>query len=134
MALAVAELAELVIERAHRFLGSAKDRTIDSRAMIGNCDRRHSVYARFECAAKVGGASPRSVYIGNMYFDVRDTALEAGEALADLLFDAGIALGVTVDLVVCMDLDEQCGSPLIRCFHNAGESPAVPFNFRKLSG
>ena len=74
-------------------------------------------------------AALRPVDVGDMDLDVGDPVLEPRHALADLLLEAKVALGVALDLVVGMNLDEQAHSPhLLGCTVNArgaGEFPLL---------
>src|SRR5205085_566443 len=105
--LAVAELAELMVERADDLLRRTDHRPVDRVAFVDRCDGRDSVHPRLHRAAKVGIAAARAVDVRDVDLDVGDPPLEAGEALADLVFEAAVAFIVAVDLVVGVNLDKQ---------------------------
>ena len=62
-------------------------------------------------SAVLGLAALAAVDVGNMDFDVRNPILEPGEALAYLLFEAGVAVIVAGNLIVGTNLDEHRYSP-----------------------
>src|SRR3954466_11710311 len=116
----VRQLAELMVERAHRLLGGADHRPVDVGALLDDRDRLDAVDARLEAAAQIAIAALRAVDVRDMDLDVGDPILEAGEALADLLFEAGVAIIVARDLVVGAYLDEHCLTPSLALLVNAG--------------
>ena len=107
MSLAVAELAELMVERARGFLGGAEDRPVNGRAVIRDRHRGYAGDAGFERAPEIRPAAARSVNVGYVNFHVGDPALEAGQPLPNLLLELGIAVGVAGELIVGVDLNEQ---------------------------